>query len=131
MIHLLALAALALTHAVDPTSVPPPLPAPVVAGPMTVTLVDSYYSTAASQLVVVVEMTTTETVSPRSRGAVYVGPDGQQVEASDSIEPNDVFPDATAVVVVVFPAATPGGTMMWTARAEDAGRIDITLPVPA
>lgn len=103
-------------------------PEPVTAGPVTATVVSTYYSTAATTLVVVVEITTTETVDAVGT-PVYVGPDGQQVEADDTIEPDEVFAGATAVVVASFPAATPGGSVMWTVWPEESDRVELVLPL--
>lgn len=113
-----------------PTTVEATTPAAtsITNGPLTVTLVDAHYSDAASQLVVVLEITATTTLEPQAAGAVYVGPDGQQVEATDYIEPERVFVDATALSVMVFPAASPGGTVMYYALA-DTTRLDVSIPV--
>lgn len=111
-----------------PTTVEAPAAEPIINGPLTVTLVDAHYSEAASQLVVVLEISATATVAPRALDAVYVGPDGQQVEVTDYIEPETVFVGATALSVMVFPAATPGGTVMYYAYADDV-RLDVTIPV--
>ena len=109
-----------------------PLGEPITSGSMTVTLVDRYYSTAASQLVVVLEVTATETVDTGGYSSVYVGPDGQQVEAVDAVEPGELFPGATAVVVMVFPAATSGGNVMFSAyTSADYNDLGVTIPVPA
>ena len=105
-----------------------PAAASITNGPLTVTLVDAHYSDAASQLVVVLELTAATTLEPQAAGAVYVGPDGQQVEATDYIEPERVFVDATALSVMVFPAASPGGTVMYYALA-DTTRLDVSIPV--
>ena len=50
-------------------------------------------------------------------------------EATDYIEPDEVFPGATDLSVMVFPAATPGGTVMYYAYADNT-RLDISIPVP-
>lgn len=129
MITALALAALAVAPVTGPPT-PPSEPAPMVvtAGPAMLTPADSYYSTAASQLVVVLEVTATELVN-LGFGSVYVGPDGQQVEASDYIDPGDVFPGATALAVFAFPAATPGGAVNLTVYDDDFNDFNVSLPV--
>ena len=108
-----------------------PAAAPVTSGPATATLVDSYFSTAAQQLVLVIEVSTTEKISIDARSAVYVGPDGQQVEASDGIAPDDLFPGATGIIVMVFPAAQPGGTVNWQVYNAEYTNFDFSMQVPA
>lgn len=117
------------------SAVPPPTPQPlgdpVTSGPVTAMLVDAHHSAAAAELVVIIEFTTTDNVTPNGYSAVYVGPDGQQVEAFESIEPQEVFPGATALIVIAFAAATPGGSVMLSAYDADYSEIDLAIPVPA
>jgi hypothetical protein len=103
----------------------------VTAGPATATLVDSYYSTAAQQLVVVIEVSATEKMGIDAYGAVYVSPDGQRVGASDGVAPDDLFPGANRLVVMVFPAAQPGGTSNWQVHDEQYDGYDVTMEIPA
>ncbi|WP_116998466.1 hypothetical protein [Desertimonas flava] len=113
------------------TTPEPPAGEPVTSGPVTATVVESYHSTAATQLVVIVEVTTTEPVTLDAFGAVYVGPDGQQVEATDYIAPDELFPGAFSLVVLAFPAASPGGNVMWSAYDDEYTDFDLVSPVPA
>lgn len=128
-IVLLTIAAMLAIPGVAAATTPPE---PVVAGPATVTLVDSYYSTAAQQLVVTVEVTATEKIGvDPSYGAVYVSPAGQQVDVAGGVGPDHILPGATGLVVMMFPAAEPGGTMTWEIYDQNYQTFDVTMTVPA
>jgi hypothetical protein len=104
---------------------------PVKVGPITVDVGASYYSSTAFQLVVMIEMSTTAKVTPVAFPAVYVAASGQQVEASESIAPSDLFPGAAALLVFMFPAASPGGTVNWTAYDNSFNNLELSLSVPS
>ena len=128
MLHVAPLVAVALAATAAPPSTPPPL-TPVVVDPVIATVVESHVSAAAAQLVVVVELSTTETVETNAYRAMYVTPDGSQDEAVDAIQPNDVFAGVTALIVMVFPTTVPGGTVMLDIDT-DSDDFTLLLPVP-
>ncbi|MEM8621304.1 MAG: hypothetical protein AAGF73_16425 [Actinomycetota bacterium] len=95
-------------------------------------VVTSYRSIESDLLLVVVEVTAATPANLSLSGSTYVDPDGRQMSATQSVGPSDLQQGATALAIVGFAQADPGGTLVIEVSSDDfSNRGELTLNVPA
>ena len=104
---------------------------PVTIGPLTARVTASYRTVSGGALIVIMEMSTTETVSTGLSGSNYVGPDGRPSPVAQSFGPSELLEGATAAAGAVFPATDPGGQIVFDAYTVSTNEnLKFTLQVP-
>lgn len=122
------------TFAVDGNDIGPRLSGrgdPVTAGPLTITAFVAYHTVSGDDFVVLADLAATETVDVSAYSAVYVGPDGRQLDPVDVQAPSTLYAGATAIAQWTFPSSDPGGTMHMPVYAgASGGMLDAAISIP-